>query len=81
MRHSRWLVACGLVLIAFLALAPLVGAQGFGFGNLFGGFFGAEEEEEEPTVAPDGIPLGFSLVAENRNLELFGRRSGTTTGS
>ncbi|MGI6611169.1 MAG: DUF5696 domain-containing protein [Limnochordia bacterium] len=72
MRHSRWLVACGLVIIVFLALAPLVGAQGFGFGNLFGGFFGAEEEEEEePTVAADGIPLGFSLVAENRNLELF----------
>ena len=73
MRHSRWLIVCGLVMIAFLALAPVVGAQGFGFGNLFGGFFGfeEEEEEEESKVAPDGIPIGFSLVAENRNLELF----------
>lgn len=72
MRHSKWLVPCGLMLIAFLALTPVVGAFG-GFGDLFGGgFFGAEEEEEEePTEAPDGVPLGYSLVAENRNLELF----------
>ncbi|HHW09443.1 MAG TPA: hypothetical protein GXX29_05670 [Firmicutes bacterium] len=80
MRQSKmiaWLT--GALLLAVLLATGPVGAQGFfgGFGDFggFGGFFGAVEpepvEEEKPTVAPDGIPIGYQLVAENRELELY----------
>ncbi len=77
MKQSKWLVfACGVLAATWLALAPVAAAEGFGFGGGFGFFGGgttepAAEPEPEPTVAPDGMPLGYSLVAENRNLELF----------
>ncbi len=80
MKQSKLLVwACGVITALWLALAPLAAAQfdDFGGGWGFGGWgFGEEEveeveEEEEPKFAPDGIPLGYDLVAENSGLELF----------
>lgn len=79
MRHSRWLGAWGLVILMYLAISSVAAAEGFSFGNSFGGWgFGdtsatdtTTQAEETPKVAPDGIPIGYSLVAENKNLELY----------
>lgn len=73
MRHSRWLTVWSLTVLVIACLSSVAAAEGFSFG---GGFFGSDTstttaEEAAPTVAPDGMPLGYSLVTENKNLELY----------
>ncbi|MGI6541601.1 MAG: DUF5696 domain-containing protein [Limnochordia bacterium] len=72
MRDIRWLRVTGVLMLLLLAITSLATAQGWGFfgGSLFGDVE-EEEPEEDPKFAPDGIPIGFSLVSENRNLELY----------